>query len=143
MSINQKEFERLQEVVTYTCQSIAFHVYADTYDSDTDGYWNHLYKKVVLTPEQRDTTIEYEVDSQVSTAFSAISCCFPEFSSLDDTVTRNCARHAIHEVIDMCFEQKVKPGPAHTIINDNLDLEGVWEDLIAMNEDDDKEDDDE
>lgn len=132
---NSSEFKRLQEVVTETCQSIAFHAYADTWD----GYYNHLYEKVELTPEQRETTLEHIIDDQVGTAFSAISLCFPEFSSLCDTVTRNCARSAIHEVVAMCVEQGVKPGPAHVIIDENLDLESVWEDLIAMNEEDEED----
>lgn len=129
--IDTAEFKRLQEVVTHTCVGIAFEAYSDTYDE----FYNHLYEKVKLTPEQRDTTIERIVDDQVSCAFGAISLCFPDFSSLDDTVTRNCARSAIHEVIAMCIEQNVKPGPAHDIISENIDLESVWEDLISMNED--------
>jgi hypothetical protein len=129
---NSTEFKRLQDVVTETCQSIAFHAYAETYDD----FYNHLYEKIKLTPEQRDTTLERIIDSKVGTAFSAISLCFPDFSSLCDTVTRNCARSAIHEVIAMCIEQNVKPGPAHDIIDENLDLESVWEDLIAMNDED-------
>ena len=136
---NMPEFIRLQEVVTQTCKNIAFHAYSDIWDSIEDGYYNHLYEKVQLTDEERETTLAYIVDSKVGCAFSVISLCFPEFSSLDDTVTRNCARGAIHNVVAMCMEQSVKPGHATDIINEHLDLEEVWNDLIAMNEDDDEE----
>ena len=136
---NMPEFIRLQEVVTQTCRSIAFHAYSDIYDSIEDGYYNHLYQKVQLTDDERETTLDYIVDNKVGCAFSAISMCFPEFSSLDDTVTRNCARGAIHDVVAMCLEQNLRPGNATDIINQHLDLSNVWEDLIAMNEDEDED----
>ncbi len=131
---NAIEFVRLQEVVTQTCKSIAFHAYSDIWDSIQDGYYNHLYEKVQLTDEQRTTTLDYIVDNNISCAMSAISLCFPEISSLEDTVTRNCARSAIHEVVGICIEQSVKPGEAIDIIKEHLDLYEVWDDLIAMNE---------
>ena len=137
---NTQEFIRLQEVVTQTCKSIAFHAYSKIWDSiNSGGYYNHLYEKVQLTDDERETTLAYIVDSKVRCAFSAISLCFPEFSSLDDTVTRNCAGRAIHDVVAMCIEQSVKPGHATDIIKEHLDLSSVWDDLIAMNEDDDEE----
>lgn len=137
---NMPEFIRLQEVVTQTCRSIAFHAYSDIWDSiNSGGYYNHLYQKVQLTDDERETTLDYIVHTQVSCAFSAISMCFPEFSSLDDTVTRNCARGAIYEVVAMCLEQNLRPGDTTDIINQHLDLSNVWEDLIAMNEDEDED----
>ena len=137
---NTQEFIRLQEVVTQTCKSIAFHAYYKIWDSiNSGGYYNHLYEKVQLTDDERETTLAYIVDTKVSCAFSTISLCFPEFSSIDDTVTRNCARGAIHDVVAMCIEQSVKPGHATDIIKEHLDLSSVWDDLIAMNEDDDEE----
>ena len=138
---NNAEFIRLQEVVTETCKSIAFHAYSDIWDSiNSGGYYNHLYEKVQLTDEQREITLEYIVDNNISCAFSTISLCFPDFCSIDDTVTRNCARGAIHDVVAMCIEQSVKPGQTTDIINEHLDLSEVWDDLIAMNEDEDDSD---
>jgi hypothetical protein len=131
---NTIEFVRLQKVVTQTCKSIAFHAYTKIWESIDDGYYNHLYEKVQLTDEQRTTTLDYIVYTKVSCAISAISLCFPEFSSLEDTVTRNCAHSAIRDVVRICIEQCVKPGPAIDIINEHLDLSEVWDDLVAMNE---------
>ena len=127
------EFARLQKVVTQACVRIAYFAYIDSKE------YYHLYERVELTDEQRERAIEHIVDKQVSTAFNTITLCMPEFASLSDTVTRSCARSAIHEVVALCYERDIKFGPAHDLISENIDLESVWDDVLAMNEDDEDE----
>jgi len=128
------EFKRLQEVVTYTCVGIAWDVYGKTLP---DEYY-HLYEKFNLTDDQRETMIAEQVHTQLSDKFGTIAICMPDFASINDTVTRDCAAGAIHDVVALCIEKQLVLGPAYEFIQENIDLESVWEDLLHMNSGDDE-----
>jgi hypothetical protein len=121
------EFKKLQEVVTETCTSIAFHTYAQSDCTYVDC------KEVKRTEEERRDFISDSVENDVDVAFRAIELCFDNISCLTDTVTRRCAKSAIYDVIDEVITNNIKVGPSLEYIREHIDLESVWEDLLHMN----------
>jgi hypothetical protein len=113
-----RELNRLTNAIKQTMISIA--------------YTNYNKQKDNLTE-----TIEDDID----TAFNAIEYSFPMFQCITDTVTRRCAKSEIHEAvrqtITWCkFDKRIDP---LNYIQNLIDAEGVMEDIIDMNGDEDED----
>lgn len=109
------DFDRIQSVVSNVMESIAMCNIDRYLAGDTDA-------------------VEHAIDN----AFMALSYALPEVSSIDDTVTRRCAKTEIHSV----FEEIAKfvsayPNTSYRHLFDNLDVEAVMDDIRAMNDEDD------
>jgi hypothetical protein len=79
--------------------------------------------------------IEHDVD----VAFTAIDYAFPEIQCICDTVTRNCAKSEIHEVLEQAQAMKQINGNYRGVlemIEQSITAESVMEDIINMNSDD-------
>ena len=107
------DFIRLQKAIKSTLTSIAVHaVYFE------------------------NSNVERDID----VAFSTLSECFENITCICDTVTRRCAKSEVHSVIADCKElksQNVK-FDVFQYIEDHLDCESVYEDIIEMNTDNDE-----
>jgi hypothetical protein len=105
------DFIRLQKAIKSTMISIAIHA---SYFEDAD--------------------IERDVD----VAFDVLSECFEDIDCICDTVTRRCAKSEIHSVLRDVKQHKSQNDKfdAFQYIEDNIDCESVYEDIIDMNSDD-------
>ena len=83
------------------------------------------------------------VDEDVDTAFMAISYCFTDFESIDDTVTRRCAKTEIYEAIRSAQAWRKLDANLDILghIKSSITAESVIEDIINMNSDDDEDSD--
>lgn len=87
--------------------------------------------------------LEDTVDHDIDTAFMSISYCFPDFSTIDDTVTRRCAKTEIYLAIDDCKTMYKSDNKFNILdyLEKSIDAESVIDDVKMMFEDD--EDDEE
>ena len=80
------------------------------------------------------------IENDVDAAFTALSYAMPEISSIDDTVTRRCAKTEIYGVLEQVVEfRAANPKDSGYHLFDQIHAESVMEDIIAMNEDDEEE----
>jgi hypothetical protein len=103
------EFIRLQQAIKSTMISVAYLNYE--------------------TPDN--------VENDIDVAFTAISHCFSDYSC-DDTVTRRCAKSEIYDLIQQARSEGVRGGDFLTFVQDNITCESVFDDIIAMHDEDDE-----
>lgn len=114
-----REFNRLTNAIKQTMVHVA--------------YMNA--SKIIF--DNRECTVDEDIDN----SFTGIEFSFPMFSCITDTVTRRCAKTEILEAIEHCKTWR-KFDPKYDILGylqSNITGQGVIEDLIDMNSEDDEE----
>ena len=77
------------------------------------------------------------IDNDVDVAFGAIANCFPDFTCIEDTVTRRLAKSEIYDTIRPLDNWR-KIDPKYNVlahIKSNITAGSVMEDIINMNSD--------
>lgn len=77
-----------------------------------------------------------QVDFAIDTAFFAIGNCFPQFDCISDTVTRRCAKTEIYTLFDEAKLLNMRGGDFFRFVEENITCESVFDDLVAMHDDD-------
>ena len=85
--------------------------------------------------------LEDTIEEDVDTAFMAISYSFPMFESIEDTVTRRCAKSEIHEAIRTVQQWRKLDSNLDILahLRNNITAESVLDDIINMNGSEDDE----
>lgn len=114
------DFIRLQKAIKSSMFSIAMHAF----------YF------------ENEANAKVDIDRDVDVAFSTLSDCFDEIQCITDTVTRRCAKSEIYSILRQVKDLKSKDAKfdAYAYIENNLDCESVYEDIIDMNSDDEDSD---
>jgi hypothetical protein len=107
------ELSRLQYAIKQAMVSICYHNASNMY------------------VDNRTETVDHDIDI----AFMAIGCSFPDFHSIQDTVTRRCAKTEIYDIL-----RSLKTASTRDylmIIEQQSDIgDTVMEDIINMTDDD-------
>lgn len=118
---NSTDFIVLQKIIKATMTSIAY----------------RLYDQTTYIADLKDKKLADQIDNDIDVAFSVIANVFDSIDSIEDTVTRRCAKSEIHSVlhdVKKLKSENVKLD-AFKYIEDHITCESVFEDIISMNTD--------
>jgi len=117
------DFIRLQKAIKSTMITIA----------------SSLYDRTTYIADFKDKKLADQIDNDVDVAFSVISDMFENITCICDTVTRRCAKSEIHSVVHSCIQLRLENDKFDSFqyIEDHIDCESVFEDIIDMNTDND------
>jgi hypothetical protein len=119
---NSVEFVRLQKAIKSTLIEI-------TYSSLMRRSYDERYS---------DVLIRLSISDDIDTAFSAISNCFEDFGSICDTMCRDYAKSEVNDLVNKCITIKNQDKLFNecVFIEENIDCEDIFQDILDMNADD-------
>ena len=117
------DFIQLQKIIKSTMITIA----------------SSLYDRTTYVADFKDEKLADQIDNDVDVAFSVISDMFENITCICDTVTRRCAKSEINSLVRKCIKLRLENDKfdAFKYIEDHTLCESVYEDIIAMNTDND------